>query len=435
MSATEWYSRRDDRSRRYAGRVLPHDRTILLRVDADYARRYDGQVATIVAANLLSRMTPRVAVCLQNVEIIKPLPWAGANLGQFVIEVARAADPFGRFELRGPEPGDFILDLGPGASEASVHGSGWGAFVGPGQSMVRPSETNNPIGAALAVIVAASRLFALSLAPLDGPYAFDAYSWSNDAPARDLPFPKSFDLGELWCVGTGSVGTAALYFLTLATRNFSSVAFDMDRVKVENLDRSPIFTANDAESHALKASATAAYLRGVGVVNANAETDPLDLSPRWSHRQQNVPDLLISAANERDVRRVIEQSYPPLQIYGTTGSNWNFSIFRHIPFTDPCSCCVFPPGPSTARMTCAEGKVQSPETGEEVDAALPFLSFGAGLATASEVLKAQLPDYSASCNRTFFPGLPKRSRALSRSRCAFGRIACAQIATSRSMRG
>ena len=49
----------------------------------------------------------------------------------------------------------------------------------------------------------------------------------------------------------------------------------------------------------------------------------------------------VSAANERNVRAVIESGFPPLQIYGTTGRNWQAAVIRHMPLEDPCSCCLF----------------------------------------------------------------------------------------------
>jgi hypothetical protein len=407
MSPDEWYAQRDDRQLRYAGRVLPHDRPILIQLEAEYGTRYDGQVAAIVAANLLSRMSPNVAFDFPEVRIVAPLPWVGENLGQFAVETARAADPHGRFALRRAEAGDYVISLGRQRAPGAVHGSGWRAFVGPGQSSLPNSTANNPIGPAFAVVTTCARLFGLNLAPLDGPFEFDAFSWSDASSSVDEPFPSDVDLGNIWSVGAGSVGTAVLYFLTLATRRFSCTVFDMDEVKILNLDRSPIFVADDAARKLFKSAVTADYLECIGVKDVDFETDPLDLSPRWRNRPQGVPDVVIAAANERNVRYLIEQSCPPLQIYATTGKNWNIAAFRHIPLVDPCSCCAFPPESPIATMTCAEGTVRNKTTGEDVDAALPFLSFGAGLIAAAEVLKAQLPGYPTSANRIFHTMSPE----------------------------
>lgn len=402
MNTEAWYRRRSDRSLRYAGRVLPHDRPILLRLSAESTSCYDAQVSAIVAANLLARMTPAVAFDLPETEILPSLPWAGQSLRNHLRESMFAADPAGSFEVRGKRQGDYVLTLGRNSDLATVHGSGWNAFVGRGPSPLPDSNQPNPVGPALAVIIAVARLFALEMTPMDGPHLFNAFNWrseiidDNAAPSLS----ETPDLGSIWSVGSGSVGTAALYFLALATRCFSAALFDMDRVKIENLDRSPIFSANDADNQEYKVDAAAAFLRSVGVKAVLADPKPLDESSIWFAREAGTPDIIISAANERDVRYTIEQSMPPLQIYGTTGANWEASVIRHVPFVDPCSCCLFPPAAPKQVTVCATDTIVEHATGETVDASLPFLSFGAGLMAAAEILKAQLPGYPFSPNRS-----------------------------------
>ena len=407
MKKSDWYRLRDDRQMRYAGRVLAHDRPIVISLDPAYARTFSGQVAGIVAANLFARMTPNLAFHALNVEIVRPLPWAGRGLADFMLSIARAADPYAEFSIRAPSDDDYVLALGRGPSPACVHGSGWYAFMGSGTSPIPDVADPNPIGPAFAVIAAAGRLYGRGLGPLNGPHLFNTFRWNDELEKQPLPFAGNAEVGRIWTVGTGSVGTAALYFLTLVTHRFSSVTFDMDEVKTENLDRSPIFVATDASQKLNKSDVTTAYLKSVGVADAIAERDPLDISRRWSERQPGEPDLVVAAANERNVRYIIEQCCPPLQIYGTTGANWVASVIRHVPLVEACSCCVFPPEANQATMKCAEGKVFDATAGNEVDAALPFLSFAAGLMAAAEVLKAVLPGYPFTPNRAVFSTAPE----------------------------
>ena len=403
MDMRAWYRERNDRTLRYAGRVLPPDRPILLKLDNEYARRYDGQVAIITAANLLARMTPSVSIEGPDVEIVPPLPWAGRRLRQLLTEIMFGADPAGYFQLRSERPGDYVLSLGA-TGMPTVHGSGWNAYIGRGPSPLSPSDDQNPVGPALAVIAAVALLFGRNLDVIDSPHLLSGFYWRSDVGV-DIILPKLApflsNLGSIWSVGVGSVGTAALYFLTLVTRRFSSTLFDMDFIKVENLDRSPIFLAADADGHKRrKVDASFAYLRSVGVSSVTPEPLPLDESKIWFAREAGTPDLLISAANERNVRYAIEQSAPPIQIYGTTGANWEASVIRHIPLVDPCSCCLFPPDAARQMMKCATETCIEEGSGQTVDAALPFLSFAAGLMTAAEILKTQLPGYPFSSNRT-----------------------------------
>src|SRR3546814_16895822 len=80
---------------------------------------------------------------------------------------------------------------------------------------------------------------------------------------------------------------------------------------------------------------------------------------------------------------------PPIQIYGTTGKSWQASVIRHVPLQGPCSLCLFPDSGPVALTACATGKVVSPVNGKRIDAALPFLSFAAGLMPAAEILRTE----------------------------------------------
>lgn len=403
MNETGWRAERDSRSLRYAGRVLDPDRWVLLRADPDYAARYDGQVALLVAANLFGRMTPALALDIPSVPIVASLPWAGADLCAFVQAQLIAADPFGKFESRAACDGDYVIHLGRTGAPVIVHGSGWNLYAGPAPSPLADDESINPIGPAMAAILAGAEAFrgALSHSPA---FQLNALTWqAGMALPEAASLPTGLAPGELWFVGLGSVGTAILYILTLATRAFPARLFDMDEVKIHNLDRSPLFL--DRHVGWNKVTAAADYLAGIGMTDVGAEPVALDESVTWRDRPPDVPDVLVSAANERNVRAVIENGYPPLQIYGTTGRNWQAAVIRHTPLEDPCSCCLFPEG-AHASTACATGAAPQAETGAQVDAALPFLSFAAGAMAAAETLKRRLAGYPFTPNRVILNTSP-----------------------------
>src|SRR6516225_5101853 len=146
MNKADWYKRRDDRQMRYAGRVLPHARPVIISLEPAYARTFAGQVAAIVAANLFARMTPNLAFHVSKIEIDSALPWAGHDLGDFMLSVAHVADPHADFAVRAPGEGDYVLILGRGPAPASIHGAGWYAFMGLGESPIPDTVDANPIG-------------------------------------------------------------------------------------------------------------------------------------------------------------------------------------------------------------------------------------------------------------------------------------------------
>jgi len=403
MNDQSFLSRRNSRTNLYGRGARPLDpgRWISLAIDATYAETYAGQVALLTAANLIGRMTPSVAIAVPDgTKVRDPLPWAGQSLSDVLFEqlfAATPADKGGRFMARGPNSGDVAIAFGSCAirGAALVHGCGWDSYFGRETSPVCASDMANPCGPAFAAILCSAHLLAEGLHTSPTSYLCNTLDWSARAAPQGAPQPDpATALGELWTIGTGSVGTAALYFLTLFTRRFEAGLIDKDDVEIENLDRSPIFTAMDDERP--KVDATADYLRSVGVATVKPERAALAESKLWRNRQEGTPDLLITAANEDHVRFQIEADMPPIQIYGTTGKNWQASVIRHVPLCDPCSLCLFPDSGLVAPTACATGKVASPLDGKQIDAALPFLSFAAGLMTAAEILKLDLPNYPFS---------------------------------------
>ena len=211
-----------------------------------------------------------------------------------------------------------------------------------------------------------------------------------------------------------------MFFLGLVTRAFQAVLVDRDIVEVENVRRSALFTSNDALDEERKVEVASRWLRDVGVQSIEPNYKWLDeMTERWIGRETGTPDILISAANERSVRPHIENGFPPIQMYGTTGRNWQSTLFRHIPLNDACSLCV--PGAETVQLPalCATAPPASPDNADEDDVALPFLSYAAGLMTATEVAKIALTGNAVGRNRVFFePRTPALVRAVTLNRKA-----------------
>ena len=418
MNQREYQRRLLERETRYPGwKPLLADRPVHIHVDPGYAATYAGQVAAITAASLFGRMSTSVSVDVDSMPVLAPLPWAGEKLDEVVMRTLKAADPYGCYEQRPAQTDDLRLVLGPNGDGLVVHGSGWGAYCGRDPSPVPQSDELNPFGAAFAVVAAASRLPQdMQVATID-PVLVNTYTWSTGLPPSDTAtVTRDFDLGELWCIGVGSVGSCALFFLGLVTRAFDAVLVDRDVVKVENVRRSALFSSRDALNEDLKVDVASRWLADVGVERVEPHIAWLDEIPgRWLGRERGTPDILISAANERSVRPHIETGFPPLQVYGTTGKNWQSTLFRHIPLNDACSLCV--PGVETVPLPapCATAPPDSADdSAEHDDVALPFLSYAAGLMTAAEIAKLALTGKAIGRNRVFFdPRIPTLVRAVS----------------------
>ena len=124
MNAREWRQHRDNRSMRYAGRVLDSRKWIHLSIDSRYASRYDGQVAILTAANLLGRMTPSVALEVPSTPLVDRLSWIGTDLREVTLEQLHKSDPYGGFSHRAPTNDDYIIHLAKSGADNVVHGIG-----------------------------------------------------------------------------------------------------------------------------------------------------------------------------------------------------------------------------------------------------------------------------------------------------------------------
>jgi len=400
VDKTEWLKRWHDRTLRYAHRTLDPARTITITAESARLRRFDTQVALLTGANLLGRISPRVKLAFADVPLHPSLPWGGASMHDRLLSQMKAANPFGSYTAVQESPGDFVIHIGREGGGLTVDGSGWNAYLGPYPSPLRDSADGNGFGTALAVILAAAQMFRSPFKAIAKPFVCNAFDWT-DAPSTQVHGRfENTDLGEILFVGLGSVGSAALYYLGMTTRHFSPTLIDKDRVKIHNLSRSPLFVAADCvdemvhpEGGLYKVDASKRFLHEIGVTRVESEPVALHRSSLWQYRPSGTPDVVVSAANEEDVRYHIEMGYPPIQIYATTGKNWQIALLRHLPDDEACSMCIFPPEESRIPMPCATDHVTCLDPTEQIDSALPFLSFGAGLMTAAEIVKLTLRGY------------------------------------------
>lgn len=394
MTDAEWRDERDSRTYLYGSRRLNPFRRIAITGDPDYLASYAGQCAAIVLGNLLSRMTPAVTLAFPNCPLHASLAWFGADLHSGLLRQMRAADPHGQFRARPHSSSEYVIHLGRSAADINAFGSGWIAYAGPGPAPFSEKGGDNPFGAMFAAILAATQIFVGNFPAAPKTQIVNCFTWTLGPKGANPPL-AGVSLGRLLDAGLGSVGSAAMYFLAMASARFSADLIDHDYVKIHNLDRSPLFTDADARNKTPKVVATERFLNGAGIAQTRIDDKPLHRSALWTQRLVGEPDVLIAAANEMDVRRFIELAHPPLQIYATTGRNWQTTLVRHIPMVEACSLCLFPNDTPSSPTLCASAPTEPANSNEKPrpDAALPFLSFAAGFMTAAELMKLNMPGY------------------------------------------
>ena len=213
----------------------------------DSAQPTPDRVAAVTAASLFGRMTKRVGFDVASLPIDSALPWSRATLDDVVERTLAGCHQYGQYERRSARDGDVRLTVGKSGQGLVMHGSGWGAYCGTDPSPLEATDETNPFGAAFSVIRAAAELQRNPRLDAARSSVTDTYLWQNGMPRLGgVVVTPDFEIGELWSVGVGSVGSCALFFLSLITRAFHAVLIDKDTVEIENVTRSALFTWEDA---------------------------------------------------------------------------------------------------------------------------------------------------------------------------------------------
>lgn len=74
MDQQQFYDRLNDRMLRYGASPLDQTQVVTITASPDYLASYDGQVAALVACNLLGRLSPSVQVGFPDIAIHPRLP-------------------------------------------------------------------------------------------------------------------------------------------------------------------------------------------------------------------------------------------------------------------------------------------------------------------------------------------------------------------------
>jgi hypothetical protein len=397
MDANEFYRLRDDRTNVCVGAAPYASKKVAISIDAAAARTLAGQVAFVLAINLTSRWCRTLRVIAPPEGVHERLTFIApgvASVGDLALTIAQAADPFGDFRF-GPPDDETSLCLHVGATPSiadafRIGARGWTALCSDevhDDALALTDGAGGVIAASLAACIGVGCVFRRAIGDLSVPSSVRLSAWNlrGGLAASDGPTSIETDVGRLLLVGAGAVGSAIAWLLPLAGVRADVTVVDRDLVEVSNLNRSPLFSFADVAL--AKVKQTAEYLRRAGL-NADAVPAWFDEAVEAQQIFAVRPDVVVPAANEREVRQLVQHAVPPLQVYGTTGGNWQAFLGRHIPLVEDCLACRFPPQRSDQpALACATGNIDAPEAAQPRDAALPFLSAAAAVFAVAELLK------------------------------------------------
>ena len=219
------------------------------------------------------------------------------------------------------------------------------------------------------------------------PRLFPRAASDVDADPGPTELPE-IDVGRGLMLGAGAVAAGVVYWLMQWGNHSSWTLIDGDTVALHNTNRALLFFPDDA-----------GWLDG----KARSKVDCLcrhlpDVAPVHAWYDEAVEagdtfDTVLVLANERHVRTLVSSRNDPIQLQATTGQSWVSQLHRHIAGRDDCVRCRMS-DIRTPQLRCGEAPIRVGGT-TVADAALPFLSAGAGLMLASTLQRLQLAKFGA----------------------------------------
>jgi hypothetical protein len=410
-----WYAQRDDRTRRVEGIAGFEGYSVGVIVDDRVSSNYNIQVMALTAINILSRWCRRIRVQVTP-DATSCLPLTDSErLSSLIEKTVRNSDPFNEFSLGTVSESDFdrILIIGSPKinlkrPQVLITGAGWISGIGVG---TKPLEITayadrNPVGPAFSACLGVAELFRSAIGiTITYPHAYwysllDFTVLEDESQvANSHPFSNSLDLGRVYQIGCGAVGSCLDYFLSFTNWGGVINLIDYDRVTVDNCNRSLCFNANEALHTIKKTESCSAALSGSRLL-------PIPFGGDYSefvsagHYLKTPPDVILSLANEKNVWEVIQHNYPPMVLHATTSANWTLNFGRHIPKKEWCILCRFS-SETRPRFTpvCAQGTLPFAAKGEQpILGVLPFLSSAAADLILSELAKTSFDNFPLNEN-------------------------------------
>lgn len=377
MTAETFYLERDRRSLEYGLEDVGAATPVFVRVGPG-GHCSDGQTAALAVTNMLVRFHRRVRILVPRSPLLVPVGTGGATLAEALDRLARSADPHVDVDVSEDlvDVSGLTVEVGPHA--AAVTWGRWWAELHTGRgSVASPAHVGGRIGAGAAACLLASAAvrFAHRL-----PVHPHVVSLLDLGPTRGegVPIPEVLDVGDVLVIGAGGVGASFAWWASLGPTIGRWVVVDGDAVEISNLNRTLGLFAADAG-----ATGTDPRAKAVVVAELLGGEPVTTWYDQWDYGADRF-DLVLPLANERGVRAAMPSRGDSLQLHASTSSNWTAELHRHRAGTDDCMACRFRDAP--VAFKCGHATL-GPSGG---DAALAFLSAGAGLLLLGQLFRVQL---------------------------------------------
>jgi hypothetical protein len=378
VSRERFYAERDRRTVEY-GLVDPFEDPVGIVVSKQAAESVAGQVAALGLINMAARLHRALRVVVPDVPLMVSSMVGASSLldeaGRLVLEI----DPFNDLVVTAATQGAMptaSVGVGRVAGVARcLSADRYAAFLGSDvpDFSAAPSTV---LGAGASACLGAAALAGLSLGRDIPPARLSMWELTE---ARGEPGPDDLaplELGTVAVVGGGAVACALAYWTQyVAVVDADAWLFvDGDLIELHNTNRGLGFFSRHAGwpegepggEPAKKAPVVAGLLRAdyfEGWYDA------------WVAARGPRPDLVVPLANGPGLRAAIAERGEPILVHATTSPMWTAELHRHVAEPDGCIVCRLPER-SGAPLVCSTSPL--PDSSGN-DAALPFLSAGAGL--------------------------------------------------------
>jgi len=314
--------------------------TVGIVFDDEAAESPEGRITLELAANLLSRLYPRLAVL--------PDGAAAEALSSDLVELARSINPKIDVETN-LERLTVCLAVGnpvvPDVAPVVYLGSdGWVARVST-EGPVGSGTSANPFGAAAVACFGAANAFRavfssqLPEGALDESFALSLLDYEPSSNAPTNPELGPVDLGESHLVGLGAIGNGAVWTLSRVPELSGELHLvDHEEVDLTNLQRYVLAMMADVGTS--KVTLAEGVLRGTGLqVKAHPERWGAYLAARGDCNLQRVAVAMDSA----DDRRAVQAALPRWIVNAWTQPD-DLGVSRHSFLgVHACLACLYMP--------------------------------------------------------------------------------------------
>jgi molybdopterin/thiamine biosynthesis adenylyltransferase len=348
----------------FRGSLTSH--TVGLAFDAAAGASFEGRTTLDLAANLLARLYPRLAV----VPLERGLGAAAAALRAGCrainpgVEIART--------LKGVSACLVVGDRAPDVAAPSVYvgSDGWVVRVSAESPVGSGAGTTNPFGAAAAACFGAANVFRVLFAgqlPHGGPdrrFTLSLIDFvPNAAAPQNPPLPAAVDVGEAQLVGLGAIGNGAVWALARVPSVRGSLDLvDHEAVELSNLQRYVLTTQRDRGEPKVEVAARA-LARTALTVRQHPDRWGDYLRTRGTGRLERVAVGLDSA---RD--RIAVQAGLPRWVCNAWTQPGDLGVSRHeFLGTQACLACLYlPDGVVPNEDEVVARAINMPEAREEI---------------------------------------------------------------------